>query len=163
MQMQPPLDNVKEVVACHVLDSLATGHGHMPTLNLEERLAINVFDVEAIAREGEDSFLQHESLRGWGGELLEDAQGARESFELGGHDESLCAGCVSFGTSSSRSKLRWKSMRSMRGGFVKLSFYTIMNEVIVSGREVAQPLTSVMYPNELLVQPDLIILTSSRR
>lgn len=79
--MEPPLDNVEEVVTGHVLDGLATGHGHVPTFDLEEGLAIDCCDVEAVARQGQDLLLQDKSLGGLGDVLLEDAHWAGIGLE----------------------------------------------------------------------------------
>merc|ERR1711988_175030 len=82
VQVHLLLDNVKEVLACHVPDGLATRDGHVTTLNLEDGLATDVGDVEAVLREGKDLLLEDQGLGAGSHVLLKDAHGALDGCEL---------------------------------------------------------------------------------
>lgn len=80
------LGDGKEVVAVHVKDLLAARDAHHFALDLEDWLAIGKLDVEAVAREGHDLFLEDERLGLVGDEALEDADLVGRCLKLnGGH------------------------------------------------------------------------------
>lgn len=84
------LDNVKQVVALHVINRLATRDAQHLSLNLEDGLAIGELDVEAVASQGEHLFLEHQRLGLSGDEVGKDADLAGRGLKLDGH----CGWCL---------------------------------------------------------------------
>ena len=92
MDVQKLLDNVEEVVACHVVDRFAARDRHDLALHFKNGLAILERDVEAITRKREDLFAQNQRLALAGDELVPNADWLWCRRELESHDDvSVCA------------------------------------------------------------------------
>lgn len=73
------------MITLHIAHLLATRKRHDFALDLQHRCAICKLDVEAVAGEGEDFFLEHEDFGLGGDELREEGDGLREGWEAS-HD-----------------------------------------------------------------------------
>ena len=71
VEVEVLLDNVKEVVIGEIVDGFAARNSHMLSLDLEQRSAIGCFDIEAVARERQDLFLENNGLAALGDEAVE--------------------------------------------------------------------------------------------
>lgn len=97
VEVQVLLDDIKQVVPRHVVDCFAARDGQRLALHPKDRLAIGEFDVEAVAGDGEDLFLQHEGLTLTRRQLREDADrisGLRQGVDCwGSHGAYLVCFC----------------------------------------------------------------------
>lgn len=75
------LDNVKEVIIGEIVHGFATGNGHMLALDLKKRGAIGCFNIEAVARQRQDLFLENNGFASLGDEAVELADGLANLWE----------------------------------------------------------------------------------
>lgn len=80
--MEVLLDDIKQMVALLIKHLLAAGDGQHLAFDAQDGRAVGELDVEVVARQGHDFFLEHYRFRPAREELREDADGRRDLGEV---------------------------------------------------------------------------------
>lgn len=83
MQMKMLFHDIKKMVPLLVKHLFPPADAHHLAFDAQDRCPVGELDVEVVAGQGQDFFLEHERFGALGGELGEDADGGWDGCEVG--------------------------------------------------------------------------------